>query len=120
MLVSVLILLLHAGGWDKNSTVGKHASSWLTQTVAMGGLADSFMAFNTNYHDTGLIGVYGVTDRDRCEDFAWAVMSALTRNCYDVAEADVARAKNQLKASLMFFQDSTHRESAHTCATLAA
>jgi hypothetical protein len=31
--------------------------------VAIEGLADSFMAFNTNYHDTGLFGVYGVTDR---------------------------------------------------------
>ena len=51
------------GGWDKNSSVGKHATSKLTQTVASEGLADSFMAFNTNYHDTGLFGVYGVTDR---------------------------------------------------------
>ena len=51
------------GGWDKNSSVGKHASSQLIQTVAVEGLADSVMAFNTNYHDTGLFGVYGVTDR---------------------------------------------------------
>jgi hypothetical protein len=61
------------GGWDKSSTVGKHASSTMTQTVAIEGLADAYMAFNTNYHDTGLFGVYGVTDRDRCEDFAWTV-----------------------------------------------
>ncbi len=83
----------------------------LVQTVASEGLADAMMAFNTNYHDTGLFGVYGVTDRERCEDFAYAVMSHLTKMCFDVREADVARAKNQLKASLMFFQDSTHRES---------
>lgn len=54
---------LTAGGWDRNSTVGKHSSSALTQQVAQEGLADAFMAFNTNYHDTGLFGVYGVTDR---------------------------------------------------------
>jgi hypothetical protein len=54
---------LLSGGWDKNSSVGKHASSQLTQTVAVEGLADAFMAFNTNYHDTGLFGVYGVTAR---------------------------------------------------------
>lgn len=30
--------------------------------------------------------------------------------CYEVNETEVTRAKNQLKASLMFFQDSTHRE----------
>lgn len=81
------------------------------QTVASEGLADAFMAFNTNYHDSGLFGVYGVTDRERCEDFAYAVMNTLTKTCFEVREADVARAKNQLKASLMFFQDSTHRES---------
>lgn len=56
-------LRLLAGGWDKNSSVGRHASSQLTQTVAVEGLADAFMAFNTNYHDSGLFGVYGVTDR---------------------------------------------------------
>jgi processing peptidase subunit beta len=26
-------------------------------------LADAYMAFNTNYHDSGLFGVYAVTDR---------------------------------------------------------
>lgn len=136
--------------------MGRHASSQLTQTVAVEGLADAFMAFNTNYHDSGLFGVYGVTDRwaahqlhcvdvwtpsstyqrtdvpartlthlafapppaltpvpnerDRCEDFAHAIMSELTKMCYEVNETEVTRAKNQLKASLMFFQDSTHRE----------
>lgn len=104
----------HAGGWDKNSTAGKHSSSMLVQTVASEGLADAFMAFNTNYHDSGLFGVYGVTDRERCEDFAAAALSSMTKLCFDVSEADVVRAKNQLKASLMFFQDSTHRESART------
>lgn len=48
--------------------------------------------------------------RDRCEDFAHAIMSELTKMCYEVNETEVTRAKNQLKASLMFFQDSTHRE----------
>jgi hypothetical protein len=37
-------------------------------------------------------------------------MGELTKMSYDVNEAEVTRAKNQLKASLMFFQDSTHRE----------
>jgi len=44
----------HAGGWDKHSPAGKHSSSALTQTVAAEGLADSYMSFNTNYHDTGV------------------------------------------------------------------
>ncbi|GLC43073.1 hypothetical protein PLESTF_001205200 [Pleodorina starrii] len=106
--IPLMVMQTILGAWDKNSTVGKHSSSMLVQTVASEGLADAFMAFNTNYHDTGLFGVYGVTDRDRCEDFAYAIMSHLTKMCFDVREADVVRAKNQLKASLMFFQDSTN------------
>lgn len=37
-------------------------------------------------------------------------MSEMTRMCYDAPESEVARAKNQMKASLMFLQDSSHRE----------
>ena len=64
-LVACLLPFFHSGGWDKNNTVGKHAGSLLTQKIATNQLADAFMAFNTNYHDTGLFGVYAVTDRDR-------------------------------------------------------
>lgn len=38
------------------------------------------------------------------------MLNEMTKMCYDVSEAEVTRAKNQLKASMMFFQDSTHRE----------
>lgn len=34
----------------------------------------------------------------------------VTRLCYEVKEADVARARNQLKASLLFMQDSNQRK----------
>ncbi len=54
-----------AGGWDRNNAVGRHAGSLLTQKIATDELADAFMAFNTNYHDSGLFGVYAVSDRDR-------------------------------------------------------
>jgi hypothetical protein len=48
--------------------------------------------------------------RDRCEDFAYVVLTEMTKMCYDVSEAEVTRAKNQLKAQMLFTQDSTHRE----------
>lgn len=41
------------GAWDKNSGAGVDMASPLAQTVAANKLAHSFMAFNTNYHDTG-------------------------------------------------------------------
>ena len=37
-------------------------SSMMAQRVATNNLAHSYMAFNTNYHDTGLFGVYAVSD----------------------------------------------------------
>jgi processing peptidase subunit beta len=50
----------------------------LTQKIATDNLADAFMAFNTNYHDTGLFGVYAVTDRERSGDLSWVVMNEVS------------------------------------------
>lgn len=47
----------------------------MTQKIATDNLADAFMAFNTNYHDSGLFGVYAVTDGQRSNDLAWVVMN---------------------------------------------
>lgn len=44
------------GAWDKNSGAGVDMASPLAQTVAANKLAHSYMAFNTNYHDTGEAG----------------------------------------------------------------
>jgi len=104
--VPLMVMQTLLGGWDRNNTSGKHAGSVLTQKIATDNLADAFMAFNTNYHDTGLFGVYAVTDRDRSPDLSWVIMNEVTKLCYEVKEADVARARNQLKASLLFMQDS--------------
>jgi hypothetical protein len=41
--IPLMVMQTMLGGWDKNSSVGKHASSQLTQTVASEGLADAFM-----------------------------------------------------------------------------
>lgn len=108
--VPLMVMQTMLGGWDRNNTSGKHAGSLLTQKIASDGLAEAYMAFNTNYHDTGLFGVYAVTDRERSENLAWILMNEVTRMCYEVKEADVARARNQLKASLLFLQDSSQRE----------
>lgn len=44
------------GAWDKNSGAGVDMASKLAQKVAANKLAHSYMAFNTNYHDTGALG----------------------------------------------------------------
>lgn len=96
------------GAWEKNSGAGSEAASPLVQPLAVNGLANSFMAFNTNYHDTGLFGVYAVADPDADhEDLAWTILHKITGLTYGVSQTDVDRAKNQLKASVLFSGDGT-------------
>ena len=40
------------------------------------------MTFNTNYHDTGLWGVYAVADKGvGMDDLAWAIMQVSGARC---------------------------------------
>ncbi|KAL4550904.1 hypothetical protein Ndes2526B_g08997 [Nannochloris sp. 'desiccata'] len=107
--IPLMVLQTMLGSWDKNSSAGGAMGSQLAQTVAANGLAESYMAFNTNYQDTGLFGVYAVADphESDLEDLCWTIMRNVTKTCYDVEEMDVARAKNQLKSSILFSQDGT-------------
>ena len=54
MLVKAICISAHV------CRAGPNMSSMLAQRVASNKLADSFMAFNTNYQDAGLFGVYAV------------------------------------------------------------
>ena len=54
----------------------------LAQLCADNELCNSFMTFNTNYHDTGLWGVYAVADKDcAMDELAWAIMQARVCSC---------------------------------------
>lgn len=107
--IPLMVMQTMLGSWDKNSSAGGNMASKLAETVAANDLAQSYMAFNTNYHDVGLFGVYATADPhdNDLEDLAWTIMRNVTGMCYNVNELDVARAKNQLKASILFSQDGT-------------
>lgn len=106
--VPLMVAQTILGSWNKNSGIGVDGHNRLAQRIAINGLADSYMAFNTNYHDTGLFGVYAVADSHAdLEDLTWSIMHEVTALCYNVNEEDVARARNQLKTSLLFAQDVT-------------
>ena len=75
----------------------------MVQLIASNQLANSYMAFNTNYHDSGLFGVYATADKTgNLPDLAWVIMHEISKMAYNVAEEDIVRARNQLKASLLF------------------
>ncbi|KAL8144452.1 hypothetical protein V2J09_017484 [Rumex salicifolius] len=105
--VALMVMQSMLGSWNKNAAAGKHSGSELVQKVGINEIAESIMAFNTNYKDTGLFGVYAVAKPDCLDDLAWAIMQQVSKLSYSVSEDDVTRARNQLKSSLLLHVDGT-------------
>jgi processing peptidase subunit beta len=104
--VPLMVAQAMLGSWDKASGAGDAASPALAQRCAVNGPADSYMAFNTNYADTGLFGVYAVADAaGPVDDLAWAIMKDMSSLAYGVDPAAVARGQAALKASLLYAAD---------------
>ena len=73
----------------------------LAQALHANDLANSFMAFNTNYADSGLFGVHVSSEnKEALDDAAFCVMQELQGLIYDPKAEDVVRAKQALKSSL--------------------
>jgi mitochondrial-processing peptidase subunit beta len=61
MLVAQAII----GTWDRSLGSASHSSSRLSNIIHKNHLANSFQAFNTSYSDTGLFGVYLITENKK-------------------------------------------------------
>ncbi|KAK2983698.1 hypothetical protein RJ640_002095 [Escallonia rubra] len=110
--IALMVMQSLLGSWSKNAGGGKHMGSELAQRVGINEIAETMMAFNTNYKDTGLFGVYvvakvGNIQPDCLNDLAYAIMYEISKLCYRISEADVTRARNQLKSSLLLHMDGT-------------
>eukprot|EP00227_Mantoniella_beaufortii_P007609 CAMPEP_0197592636 /NCGR_PEP_ID=MMETSP1326-20131121/15199_1 /TAXON_ID=1155430 /ORGANISM="Genus nov. species nov., Strain RCC2288" /LENGTH=502 /DNA_ID=CAMNT_0043158357 /DNA_START=31 /DNA_END=1539 /DNA_ORIENTATION=+ len=106
--VPLMVMQAMLGSWDKHSPGAKHAASPLAARISSNNLANSFMAFNTNYSDTGLFGVHVSTDaKAHLDDVAFCVMMELQDLIYDPKAMDVTRAKQALKASLLLHSESS-------------
>ncbi|KAK7373565.1 hypothetical protein VNO80_06980 [Phaseolus coccineus] len=105
--VALMVMQAMLGSWNKAAGGGKHMGSELAQRVGINEVAESIMAFNTNYKDTGLFGVYAVAKPDSLDDLSYAIMYNITKLAYRVSEDDVTRACNQLKSSLLLHIDGT-------------
>jgi mitochondrial-processing peptidase subunit beta len=96
------------GAWDRTLGGGANLSSRLAQTVAANKFANRFMAFNTCYSDTGLFGVYMVSsERAHLDDLIYLVQQEIVRLSQSATDAEVARARNQLKTNLLLQLDGT-------------
>lgn len=96
------------GSWDRSLGAAAHGSSRLGQEFSKYNLGNSFMSFNTSYTDTGLFGTYVVSDNPmNLDDMTHAVLQEWHRLSSTVTPAEVFRAKNQLKTSLLLSLDGT-------------
>ncbi|KAJ3074795.1 55 kDa erythrocyte membrane protein [Podochytrium sp. JEL0797] len=94
------------GSWDRALGAAPHLSNKLVKNLAKYDLANSFMSFNTSYSDTGLFGIYAVSDNKmHLDDLTHHIQQEWHRLCMSVTEAEVFRAKNQLKTSLLLALD---------------
>lgn len=100
MVISTLV-----GAWDRSYGQRPMLASKLAQNVAQGNLAHSFMSFNTCYTDTGLWGIYLVTEAMNIDDLIFNVQNEWMRMCTSVTDSEVERAKNVFKSALLMQLD---------------
>jgi mitochondrial-processing peptidase subunit beta len=96
------------GNWDRSLGASSLLSSRLSHIVSSNNLANSFMSFSTSYSDTGLWGIYLVTENImNIDDLVHLTLKEWTRMSTGPLENEVERAKSQLKASLLLSLDGT-------------
>lgn len=105
---TALVTQAIVGNWDKAMGNAPHMGSKLSGFIHQNNLANSFMSFSTSYSDTGLWGIYLVSENTtRLDDLVHFTLKEWSRLSYNVTEAEVERAKAQLKASILLSLDGT-------------
>ncbi|KAI0141641.1 mitochondrial processing peptidase beta subunit [Xylariaceae sp. FL1272] len=105
---TALVTQAIVGNYDKAMGSAPHQGSKLAAFVHQNDLANSFMSFSTSYSDTGLWGIYMVSDKlTRLDDLIHFAQREWSRLSSNVTPSEVERAKAQLKASILLSLDST-------------
>lgn len=105
---TALVTQAIVGNYDRALGNAPHQGSKLSGYVHSNELANSFMSFSTSYSDTGLWGIYLVTDKlTRVDDLVHFAIREWMRLSANVSAAEVERAKAQLKASILLSLDGT-------------
>lgn len=99
--VPTMIMQTLLGAWDRTMGAGPNMASHLCRKVGEDALAHSVATFNTSYNETGLFGVYAVADPQKLWALNSAIMYELVRLCHSTTEEEVARARTQLKTTLL-------------------
>jgi predicted Zn-dependent peptidase len=90
------------------SVLGGGMSSRLFQEVReIRGLCYSIYAFHAPYSDTGMFGLYAGTDANDLPELMRVVVGEITNAAETISEAEIARAKAQMKAGLLMALESS-------------
>ncbi|GMK59651.1 hypothetical protein CspeluHIS016_0802570 [Cutaneotrichosporon spelunceum] len=104
----MLVMQSIFGNWDRSLGASPLLSSKLSHIVSSNNLANSFMSFSTSYSDSGLWGIYAVSENVmNLDDLTHFIMKEWQRMSINPTTAEVERAKSQLKASLLLGLDGT-------------
>ncbi|KAG8876412.1 hypothetical protein FRB97_004186 [Tulasnella sp. 331] len=104
----MLVLQSIFGNWDRSLGSSPLLSSRLSYLISQNNLANSFMSFSTSYSDTGLWGIYLVSENlTNLDDLIHFTLKEWTRMSISPSNVEVERAKSQLKASLLLGLDGT-------------
>ncbi|KAF8904079.1 mitochondrial processing peptidase beta subunit [Gymnopilus junonius] len=96
------------GNWDRSLGSASLTSSRLSHIVSSNNLANSFMSFSTSYSDTGLWGIYLVSENFmNLDDLTHFTLKEWARMSVAPTSVEVERAKSQLKAALLLGLDGT-------------
>ncbi|KAK0449379.1 Mitochondrial-processing peptidase subunit beta [Armillaria ostoyae] len=96
------------GNWDRSLGASNLLSSRLSHILSSNNLANSFLSFSTSYSDTGLWGIYLVSENlMNLDDLLHNTLKEWTRMSISPEEVEVERAKSQLKAGLLLSLDGT-------------
>jgi processing peptidase subunit beta len=96
------------GNWDRSLGLSSLTSSRLSHIISQHNLANSFMSFSTSYSDTGLWGIYLVSENlVNLDDLVHFTIKEWTRMSIGPTDVEVERAKSQLKAGLLLGLDGT-------------
>lgn len=104
----MLVMQSIFGNWDRSLGSSSLLSSRLSHIISSNNLANSFMSFSTSYSDTGLWGIYLVSENlMNLDDLTHFTLKEWTRMSTAPTDVEVERAKSQLKASMLLGLDGT-------------
>jgi len=104
----MLVMQSIFGNWDRSLGSSSLLSSRLSHIISSNNLANSFMSFSTSYSDTGLWGIYLVSENlMNLDDLTHFTLREWTRMSIAPTDVEVERAKSQLKASMLLGLDGT-------------